>query len=76
MAHSRRQFDRVNVDPRRGAVSFGNQNNIQAVLCFTVIKIDRSQFFFFLNILLSIDLRVPEKAADRMASSTTPFEDV
>ena len=59
--HSRRQLDRVNIDPRRSAVSFGNKNDVQSVLGFTAIKIDRGQLLFLFNVLLAINFGVSWK---------------
>ena len=60
-AHSCRQVDRVNVDPRRSAIRFGNENDVQSVFCLSIIEVDVSQFLFLLDVLLAINLRVSRK---------------
>ena len=60
-AHSCRQLDRVDVEPRRSAVGFGDENDVQFVVCLAVIKIDLGQFPFLLDIPLAINLLVSRK---------------
>jgi hypothetical protein len=62
MAHPCRQFHRVNIDPRRGAVGLGDENDVQSFSCLAIIKIDLSQFLFRPDVLLAINLRMPRKA--------------
>ena len=61
MACPCRQLYRVDVDSRRRTVRFRNENDIQSIFCFPVIKIDRGKFLFLLDILLAIDFGVPWK---------------
>ena len=60
-AHSCRQVDRVNVDPRRRTVSLGDRNDVQSVFCLSIIEVNLSQFLFLLDVLLAINLRVSRK---------------
>src|SRR5204863_7199312 len=60
-AHSWRQLNRVNVNPRRRTVGLGYKNDVQSFFCLSVIKIDLSQFFFLLYVLVAINLRASRK---------------
>src|SRR5438094_10208505 len=61
MAHSCRQVNRMKVNPRRRAVRFGYENDVQSFSCFSIVEVDFSQFLFFLDVLLAINLRVSRK---------------
>src|SRR5438552_4333432 len=60
-AHSCGQLDRVDVEPGRSAVGLWNQDNIQSLLCFAVIKVYPSKFLFILDVLLAINFGVSWK---------------
>src|SRR5262249_53515641 len=57
-AHSSRQSDRVDIDPRRSTVGFGYKNDVQSLSCLSSIEVDLGQFLFFLGVFLAINLRV------------------
>src|SRR5205823_13521063 len=61
VAYSYGQLNRVNVDPRRSTVGFGNENNVQSAFFFAIVKVELSQFFFLFDVLAAIYLEVSRK---------------
>src|SRR5882724_975736 len=67
MACSCWQLDRVDIDPRRSTVGFGDQNDVESFFSFTIIKIDLGQFPLLFDVFLAINLGMSRKGrgADR-----------
>ena len=61
MAHSCRQVNRVKVDPRRRAVRFGYEHDVQSFFCFSIVEVDVSQSLFCLGGLRAINLGMSRK---------------
>src|SRR6266480_5461378 len=67
MACSCWQLDRVDIDPRRSTVGFGDQNDVESFFSFTIIKIDLGQFPFLFDVFLAVNLGMSRegRGADR-----------
>src|SRR5882762_4047696 len=61
MACSCWQLDRVDIDPRRSTVGFGDQNDVESFFSFTIIKIDLGQLPFLFDVFLAVNLGMSSK---------------
>ena len=52
----------MNIDPRRSAVGLWNKNDVQSFFRFAIIEVDLSQFLFFFDVLLAINLGMSRKS--------------